>query len=190
MSCFTSCYPVYSSEVRTTISPEGDRGFVAIQRLVTTAQAGTPARCKSSLVVPYYCAPYTTTTELAAPTEIHEVDLLAGTRTLRWTIPERILQMGLSERDDEMVATEGTYRPWYTFTHDIVSGTWNATSVGTYAHTCSITFRDVQRPTSSGAVHRGIPVEAAAACAPSGTTGMGTITPRTAGAVIAPTPGR
>lgn len=65
-----------------------------------------------------------------------------------------------------MVATEGTYRPWYTFTHDTVSGTWNATSVGSYAHTCSITVRDVQRPTSSGAVHRGIPVEAAAACAP------------------------
>lgn len=89
-----------------------------------------------------------------------------------------------------MVATEGTYRPWYTFTHDTVSGTWNASSAGTYAHTCSIAFRDVPRPASSGAVQRGIPVEAAAACAPTGTTGMGSIAPRIAGAVNVPAPGR
>lgn len=179
-SCVATYYPVYEARVISALSPEGDRGFAAIQFLVTTAQPAGPAvRCRDSSVVPHTCAPYTTTMDLAGPTQMYEVDMQTGAATARWTTSNRLFYMSVSERNDELVTSEGTPKPWFTFTYDSSSGSWGATSGGILTNTCAVTYRDVKRPATAGSVQRSVAVEPGNACDPFATLqGGGSIAPR------------
>lgn len=182
MSCVATYYPIVSSRVITTIAPEGDRGFVAIQRLVTSAQAGAPGACRASSVNPAFCAPYTTTTDLVGSTSVYEVDLQSGATSQRWSTSDQVFLMGVSERNDELVASEGVHRPQFTYSYDSSSGNWQATASGTAAYTCAVTYRSILRPATTGAIRRAISVEPLTGCdAAPGGMGGGTIAPRVAG---------
>jgi subtilisin family serine protease len=166
-ACGVFQYPFYQSRLTHALSPDGSRGFFAVTELRSHVQATGPTiACGSNL--DETCTGFERVLEPTRPTEVYEIDLATSTATQRWTVPGYVVRMGISEKEDELVASEGVqrYRERYEwFVHPDTTTELVPTGAGFDVNTCAIVFRDVRRGTPTwGAVRRQVAVRPSAAC--------------------------
>ena len=147
-SCEAWSYTTYTLDPVDAIAPPADRGFVAVNRTVSTPSVTSWTPCGDNPAD--QCAVLNLTLARAAATAIYEVDLSSGASAQRWSVPAYVRWLAVSERNDEVVSGEDT------------------------GSACTMVFRDVSRPGVSGAARRTVPQQMANCNYP----GTGTIAPR------------
>jgi hypothetical protein len=181
-SCGFQVYPFYHSKVSVAMSPDGNRGFYAITEIVNQVVASGPTNtCPDDTFA--MCTEYDIITEPTGPTEVFEISFAANTAVQRWTVQGYVFRLGMSERNDEIVTTEGEQRFIQHFGWTGASGI-DAPFVASSTfspNSCFTAFRDVRVNTTSwGQVRRQVAVRPSTACTlDTGKDGIGGIAPRT-----------
>ena len=176
--CTVSVYTIRDTRAFATLAPEGDRAFVAINRRSYVPTVTTWALCPNNGAV--QCAEYRNRFDIAAPTQLYEVNLTTGQVMPRWSLPgNNVSNLAMSERNDELIAAEGA------FTYDEIlqnngAGQWVPIASTVIQETCTIAYRNVRVPAVTGAVLRNLVVEPANACDRTGAKGGGSMAPRVA----------
>jgi subtilisin family serine protease len=183
-SCGHRVFPSYSGKVSVAMSPDGNRGFDAITEIVNQPVASGPTNaCLQDTFA--QCTEYDIITQPTGPTEVFEIDFAANSAVQRWTVPGYVFRLGMSERNDEIVTTEGEQ-------HFIQHFGWTRDQGGTGVdvpfvaastfspNTCNTVFRDVRSTTPTwGQVRRQVAVRPSTACTlDTAKDGIGGIAPR------------
>lgn len=180
-SCGWVMHPFYQSKVSVAMSPDGARGFYAITQFINRVVASGPISvCPDDTFAT--CTEFDRITEPTGPTEIFEIDFAANTAVQRWTVPRYVFRLGMSERNDEIVTTEGEQRfnEHYSWTGITGFDVPFVSSSGFSPNNCFVFFRDV-RPTTTtwGQVRRQVTVRPTTGCTlDAAKDGIGGIAPR------------
>lgn len=180
-SCGFLKYPFYHSKVSVAMSPDGNRGFYAVTEIVNRVVASGPTNtCPDDTFA--QCIEHDIITEPTGPTELFEINFAANAAVQRWSVQGYVFRLGMSERNDEVVTTEGEQRFIQHFGWTGVHGFDEpfVASSSFNPNTCLTLFRDV-RPTTTtwGQVRRQVVVRPSTACTlDTGKDGIGGIAPR------------
>ena len=183
-SCGWVLSPSYQSKVSVAMSPDGNRGFYAITEIVIRPVASGPTNtCLDDTAAT--CTEFDLITEPTGPTQVFEIDFNANTAVQRWTVPGYVFRLGISERDDEIVTTEGEQRfiqhhGWFVDQGGTgIDRPFVASSLFS-PNTCNVVFRDVRASTpTSGQVRKQVPVRPSTGCTlNTSRDGIGGIAPR------------
>jgi hypothetical protein len=166
------------------MSPDGTRGFYAITEIVNRAVASGPQdNCAKDPTAT--CVEFDIITEPAGPTQVFEMNFAANTAIQRWTVPGYVFRLGMSERDDEIVTTEGDRRfiQHHAWTVDQGGNGVDVPFVASSTFspdTCHTVFRDVRPATPTwGQVRRQVAVRPSTGCTlDASRDGIGGIAPR------------
>ena len=183
-SCGWILSPSYQSKVSVAMSPDGNRGFYAITEIVIQPVASGPTNtCLKDTAAT--CTEFDLVTTPTGPTRIFEIDFNTNTAVQRWTVPGYVFRLGISERDDEIVTTEGEqdfiqHHGWFVDQGGNGIDRPIVTSSQFNPNTCNVLFRDVRVTTPTwGQVRKQVAVRPSTGCTlNTSRDGLGGIAPR------------